>query len=76
MLKFAFELRKIDLLEKYTFPLLSGNVDPPILVDLAMSNKWNKYANKMEIENGKKFVLKLAMSEYCLKQQKKFSSNL
>lgn len=41
ILKFSFELRKQDVQNKYSVTFLTGNVRPPPLVDMIMSNKWD-----------------------------------
>lgn len=45
---FAYELRKADsssdsATDKYTYPLLDGNIQSSKLVKLILSNVWNQY---------------------------------
>lgn len=49
ILKFAFELRKQDTDDKYSFNLLNGQVRPPVLVDIIMANKWSSSEGKMKV---------------------------
>lgn len=39
--KFAYELRKFDVSDKYSYELLNGQVRPEIFVDIICANKWN-----------------------------------
>ena len=44
---FAFELRKQDTEDKYSFDFLNGQVKPAILVDIIMSNQWVSEKDQM-----------------------------
>lgn len=39
---FAYELRRLDLSNKYSRELLSGNVKPAGLVDIILANSWDE----------------------------------
>ena len=51
LFNFAFELRKQDVSDKYSFEFLNGQVEPSILVDIILSNKWNENLKRMETVN-------------------------
>jgi len=38
---FAYELRKRDPNDQYTHNLLNGQIRPPVLIDIILSNRWN-----------------------------------
>lgn len=48
--KFAFELRKQDTGDKYSFDFLNGQVRPPVLIEMILANKWDSQAGKMTVE--------------------------
>jgi hypothetical protein len=50
ILKFAYELRKQDIEDKYTLTLIDGQVRPPVLVEIILANKWNSEACKMTVD--------------------------
>jgi hypothetical protein len=56
-LKFAYELRKIDVDNKYSYNLMNGQVKPNILVDIICSNKWNVEESRMMVDPKFKYRL-------------------
>ena len=42
LVTFAYELRRQDINDKYTFEFINGNVKPSIFNDIIMSNYWDK----------------------------------
>lgn len=48
LIAFAYELRKQDADDKYSWDFLNGQVTPAILVDIIMSNTWNNSTFTME----------------------------
>ena len=57
ILKFAFELRKQDTEDKYSFNLLNGQVRPPVLVDIIMANKWSSLEGKMKVNEQDRYSM-------------------
>ena len=51
--KFAYELRRLDPSDKYTWEFLNGAVQPSILVSMILANKWNASAKKMNVDKKK-----------------------
>ena len=49
--RFAFELRKADVDDKYTRLLFDGAVKPPILVSIICSNQWVAAVGKMKVDS-------------------------
>jgi len=50
LVKFAYELRRQDTEDRYSMGFLSGQVKPPTLVDIIMSNKWSTQENRMTVD--------------------------
>lgn len=50
ILKFAYELRKQDVENKYSFNMLNGQVRPPALVEMILANKWDSQEGKMTVD--------------------------
>lgn len=50
LVQFAYELRKQDVEDRYTYAFINGQVRPPILVDVICSNQWNNATQKMEVD--------------------------
>jgi len=50
LVKFAYELRRQDTEDRYSMGFLSGQVKPPTLVDIIMSNKWSTEENRMTVD--------------------------
>lgn len=48
--KFAFELRKVDPSNHYSFDLLNGQVKPRALVDIICSNTWIPAQKRMKVD--------------------------
>lgn len=57
ILKFAYELRKQDTEDKYSFNILNGQVRPPALVDMIVANKWDGQAGKMTVDAKDKYSI-------------------
>ena len=47
LFQFAYELRKVDLFNKYTKPILGQNIKSNILIKLICANEWNTKNLKM-----------------------------
>lgn len=47
LMGFAYELRKADTEDKYSEELLKGNVKSQVLIDIILSNKWNKMVKEL-----------------------------
>ena len=63
LLAFAYELRKQDGEDRYSYELLNGQVRPHVLVTIICSNKWNEQRQEMETKpNAKKFQLSSAIN--------------
>ena len=58
LVKFAYELRRQDTEDRYSMGFLSGQVKPPTLVDIIMSNKWSTQENKMTVDENTWFSIK------------------
>jgi hypothetical protein len=56
ILKFAFQLRKLDTEDKYSYHLLNEQLRPPILVDIIMANKWNDKEGTMTIKEEDRYA--------------------
>ena len=59
ILKFAYELRKQDTEDKYSFNILNGQVRPPALVEMIIANKWDSQAGKMTVDAKDKYSILL-----------------
>jgi len=57
ILKFAFQLRKQDTEDKYSYHFLNEQLRPPILVDVIMANKWNGKEAKMIINEKDRYAI-------------------
>lgn len=55
LVAFAYELRRQDLEDKYSFEFINGNVKPSILVDIIMSNYWDKDEDCMKVKKTDRF---------------------
>lgn len=47
--KFAFELRKLDLEDKFTYKMLNGNIAHDIIVKLICKNYWSQEEQVMKV---------------------------
>ena len=50
-LKFAFELRKADTDDKYTYKILKDYVKVPVLLELIKANSWNHLFMVFDVKN-------------------------
>lgn len=50
LLKFAYELRKQDVEDKYSVAFLNEQVRPPVMVEMILANKWDSKAGKMTVD--------------------------
>lgn len=50
LMKFAYELRKQDIDDEFSYGFLNGQVKPAILQDIILSNKWSKAFSKMVVK--------------------------
>ena len=57
LFQFAYQLRKQDVNDEYTWDFLNGAVQPSILVSMIMSNKWDATLQKMSQDPKTRFVL-------------------
>ena len=55
LISFAYELRKQDTEDKYSFEFLNGNVKPSLYNEIFMSNYWDKTAECMKVKPSAKF---------------------
>lgn len=62
LVAFAYELRKQDVNDKYTYDFLNGQVKPSILVDIIMSNRWNEDAFEMQVQKGTSFRINIGQN--------------
>lgn len=51
LMAFAYELRKQDVDNLYSYEFLNGQVKPAVLVDIIMSNSWNEIKSKMKVDH-------------------------
>ena len=57
LFKFAYELRKADEADQYSYDYLNGQVQPHVIVDILMANSWNSKTNQMISNKNGKFYL-------------------
>lgn len=55
LVAFAYELRRQDLSDKYSFEFINGNVKPSILTDIIMSNYWDQKEDCMAVKKNARF---------------------
>lgn len=55
LVAFAYELRRQDTHDKYSFEFINGNVKPSILTDIIMSNTWDQQEESMKVKKQAKF---------------------
>lgn len=53
--RFAFELRKQDRENKYTWEFMNGQVEPSILISVFTANSWNPKLQVMEVDKNSQF---------------------
>ena len=68
LLKFAYELRKQDAEDKYSYDILNGQVSPQILVDIFMNNKWDEEEQRMVLvkEQNYRFIINVGKNRFTL----------
>ena len=57
--KFAYELRKIDIQNQFTFEFLNGQVKPHCIVEMICANQWDTNSQTMKF-NDKSYKFRLA----------------
>ena len=55
LVAFAYELRRQDSNDKYSFDFINGNVKPSILTDIIMSNQWDQSEETMIVKKNARF---------------------
>ena len=53
-MNFAYELRRQDIDDEFSYDFLNGQVQPPILNEIILSNKWCKTMGKMVVSENEK----------------------
>ena len=66
---FAYELRKADVFDKYTYELLNGCVKPCSLVDIICSNKWMPVQGRMVVDSKKAFRIQQSSTDKVMAYQ-------
>lgn len=69
LVAFAYELRKQDVTDRYSYEFLNGQVAPALLVDVLMANQWDTNSDRMTVNSGSAFKLFVGKgnSLYCPK---------
>lgn len=57
--EFAFELRKQDVNDVYSFDFLNGQIWPEVLIDIIMANKWSEEDEQMHVNPERNFKIKM-----------------
>jgi len=60
---FAYELRKNDPQNKYSSGFLTGNVNPPVVVDIIMANTWDSAKQVMTLSQDCEYRMVLPIGE-------------
>ena len=69
--QFAFQLRKADVKDEYSFGFLNGNCKPRVLADIVIGNKWDAKANIMTINKKKPYRIQNGQDNNILQFNKK-----
>ena len=59
LIRFAYELRKYDINDIYSYEFLNGQVHEHVLVEIFMANKWDVSKEQMVYDNRMKFAIHL-----------------
>jgi hypothetical protein len=76
LFSFAFELRKNDPNNQYSSTFLTGNVNPPVVVDIIMDNTWDSTKKAMTLAKNCEYrmVLPIGQQKFTLVYIKDVSS--
>ena len=55
LFRFAYELRKQDYDDQYTWTLMNGQVEPSLLISIFLANKWNPRIERMDVDRNIEF---------------------